>query len=293
MSSTSAALPAAPPSGVAHDAGPLERRTTPGPRLYRNETIAPSPRAAVGLLHGFADYGGRYAHVADLWATFGITTLAVDMRGHGRAEGRRGYCERFDEYVDDAVELVDLLKARAGNLPAFLYGHSFGGLVATKYMLQSRVSFRGLLLTGPNYGIAVKVPWFKRVAGKALSRVAPGFGLPSGLRGTDMTHDAALARAYDDDPLSFSNARARWFTETLAAQANVMARAPELTLPLYIAMGTEDRVSDFSTARTFFDRAGSSDKTFDTCKGLFHEVLNEPEWRDIASPMAEWMLARA
>ncbi|MCL2448263.1 MAG: lysophospholipase [Polyangiaceae bacterium] len=289
MSSTTAMGDARVPL---HEAGPLDRRVTAGPRLYFTTTMAPSPRAAIGLLHGLADYGGRYAHVTDFWAGRGLTTITLDMRGHGRAEGARGYCERFDEYLDDASELVELVRQRAPDLPVFLYGHSFGGLVATHHVLRSPGRWRGLLLTGPNFGIAVKVPRLKEMVGTALSRVVPGFGMRSGLYGRDLTHDAARARAYDEDPLVFKQARVRWYTEAVAAHARAIEAAPSLSLPLYIAMGTADRVSDFDKARVFFQAAASADKTFDAREGLFHEVLNEPEWPEIAGPMADWVLAR-
>jgi hypothetical protein len=58
-------------------------------------------------------------------------------------------------------------------------------------------------------------------------------------------------------------------------------------------VGTEDRVNDLSVARTFFASVRSTDKVFDERPGLFQEVLNEPAWREIADPMADWMRARA
>lgn len=272
---------------------PLPRRVTSGPALYAYESVPATPRAVVGLLPGFADYGARYAHVAKAWADRGIATLAIDLRGHGKAEGARGHCLRFDEFVDDARELVELVRRRLPEAPPFLYGHSFGGLVGTSLVLEQPSPWRGLLLTSPNFGIAVQVPAAKKLAGRIASIVMPGFGLPSGLAGADMTHDAKVQRAYDSDPLIFKNARARWFTETTAAQERAMARAGELRMPLYVTMGTADRVSDFAVARGFFDGASSGDKTFDAREGLFHEVMNEPEWPDIARRMGDWILAHA
>ena len=149
-----------------------------------------------------------------------------------------------------------------------------------------------MLLTAPNLGIGVPVPALKRLAGRITSVLLPGFGLPSGLHGKDMTHDAAVARAYDADPLVFKNARARWFTETVAAHARALARAPSFRAPLYVAMGTEDHVGDFAAARAFYDAAGSTDKVFHAHQGLFHEILNEPEWPSIARSMADWVNAR-
>ncbi len=297
MTATSSASAAPVPAPYVES--PLPRRLTRGPALYAYEaipavhTVPSAPRAVVALLHGFAEHGGRYAHVARAWAELGIATVAVDMRGHGKAEGARGYCLRFEEYVDDALELVERVRERVPERPAFLYGHSFGGLVATSLVLERPSSWRGLLLTGPNFGIAVKVSAAKRLAGLAASALVPGFGLPSGLHGADLTHDAALARAYDEDPLIFKNARARWFTEVTAAQRRALERAPALRMPLHVTMGTDDRVSDFATAKRFFDAAGSSDKTFDARQGLFHEVLNEPEWPAIARGMADWVLRRS
>ncbi|MGD0677723.1 MAG: lysophospholipase [Polyangiaceae bacterium] len=281
-------------SGSVHRAdGPVVRQLGAGPSLYAYVTRPAEPRAVVGLLHGFADYGGRYRHVADAWAEQGIATVAIDMRGHGRAEGRRGYCDRFQEYIEDAAELAALLRRQAPGLAPFLFGHSFGGLVAASSVIQSKGAWRGLALTSPNMAIAVKVPLLKKWAGQAASKLLPGFGLPAGLGGRDLTHDAAIARAYDSDPLVFKNARARWFTEMIAAQERAMADAQRVTIPLYIVGGTADRVTDFGAERAFFDAAGSTDKTFDVREGLFHEVLNEPEWPDIARRMADWMLAHA
>jgi alpha-beta hydrolase superfamily lysophospholipase len=272
---------------------PLARRVTQGPALYSYESIPAASRAVVALLPGFAEHGARYAHVAKAWAERGIATLAIDLRGHGKAEGPRGYCLRFGEFVDDARELVELVRRRSPDAPRFLYGHSFGGLVAASLVLEKPAPWRGLLLTSPHFRLAMKVPAAKLLAGRMMSVAVPGFGLPSGLSGADMTHDPARARAYDEDPLIFKNARARWFTETQAAQERAMARAGEVKLPLYVTMGTADRVNDLGAAREFVDRAASSDKTFEVREGLFHEVLNEPEWPEIAGRMADWVLGHA
>jgi alpha-beta hydrolase superfamily lysophospholipase len=155
------------------------------------------------------------------------------------------------------------------------------------------VPWRGLALSDPFFGLALEVPRVKILAGKVASRLVPIIGLPSGLAGAAMTHDAKVAQAYDADPLVFRNATARWFTETQDAQARAQSAAPSLAMPLYIVFGTGDRIAKLASARAFFDAAGSKDKHFDAREGLFHEVLNEPEWPSIAGALAEWMLARS
>jgi alpha-beta hydrolase superfamily lysophospholipase len=277
-----------------HDEGRLARRKTAGPSLYFNVTLpAATPEVVVGLLHGYAEYGARYAHVVDLWAERGIASVTIDMRGHGRADGPRGYCKEFSEYLDDVTELSELIDERTPSAPRILFGHSFGGLVAASAALAAPADWRALVLSSPFFGVAMHVPRPQKIAGQVASRILPRMGVPNGLRGRDVTHDAARARAYDEDPLVFKNANSRWFTECEAAQDSAIARAGSLAMPLYAFMGTADRIAKIERAREFFDAAGSADKTWVPLEGLYHETLNETEWQPVATGVADWMLAHA
>ncbi len=276
----------------------LEKRVVAragGPSLYAYSVDAPEPRALLGLLHGYADYGERYAHVMNALAERGISCLAIDMRGHGRAEGERGNCERFEEFLRDVDVLERELreKQKKSRLPMFLFGHSFGGLVAASRMVDSQGDFSGLVMSSPFFGLALEVPKPKLLLGKLASRVAPSLGLPSGLKGKDMTHDEKIARAYDEDPLVFKLAKARWFSETEAAQKRLKQGAGAITIPCRIVVGSADPVASPTIARSVFDRMGSLDKAFISEPGLLHEVLNEPVWPRLTSEIADWILERA
>jgi alpha-beta hydrolase superfamily lysophospholipase len=277
------------------DQGSLARKVTTvtkGPSLHFL-VAAPdgTPKVVIGLLHGYADYAERYAHVAEAWSQQGIATVAIDMRGHGRAEGRRGYCDRFDEFLDDAAELTHLVEERFPGVPAVLMGHSFGGLVASSVAIARPSPWRALVLSGPFFGVALQVPRIKILAGRLASRLVPTFAQPAGIRGSDLTHDAVRAKAYDEDPLVFKGVTARWFTEASAAQDRAIQRAPSLSMPVYVVMGGADPVASVSRAKAFFDAVGSKDKTWNELPGLFHEVLNELSWREIADGIATWVLA--
>jgi alpha-beta hydrolase superfamily lysophospholipase len=279
---------------VKHDEHALTRRAVPGPSLYLvSATPEGTPRATVGILHGYAEHGARYLHVMDAWAEANIASVAVDMRGHGRATGPRGHCDRFDEFLEDAAELTRVVSERAQGGACFLFGHSFGGLVAAASAIDAPGPWRGLILSAPFFGLALAVPKLKLAAGRVVSVFAPKLRLASGLKGADVTRDAERAAAYDADPLVFKHTTARWFRETELAQERTVARATELRLPLFTTFGAEDHIAKLATARTFFDRVASTDKTWEERPGAFHEVLNEPEWRELSDKIAEWILARA
>jgi alpha-beta hydrolase superfamily lysophospholipase len=153
----------------------------------------------------------------------------------------------------------------------------------------------GLVLTSPFWKLALAVPAAKIIAGKIASRILPKLALPSGLKGADVARDPEIAALYDRDPLNNKNATARWFTESTAAQAEVLARAPELKLPLLLLVGEADRVAAASQARVVFDRIGSADKTLRMLTGQFHEVLNElpPVREKTVAEIVEWLRAHA
>jgi acylglycerol lipase len=281
---------------VQHDEGAVTQRAVPGPALYFTSAMpekSKAPKAMVGIVPGYADHGARYAHVMDFWAEHGVGSVAIDLRGHGRATGPRGYVSRFDEYLDDAAELARLVTDRARGAPLFLMGHSMGGLVAALSVIESPRSWKGLVLSAPYFGLALDVPAPKRIAGRLASRLAPRLALPTGLKGADLTHDPVRAREHDEDPLVFPNATARWFREATKAQARALARASSITLPLFEVFGTADPVAKLASGRAFFDAAASKDKTFDSRAGLLHEVLNEIEWKDVAGAIEKWVLAHA
>lgn len=276
------------------DEAVLGKRAGQAPDLYYASAMPTGgAKAVLGIIHGYADHGARYRHVMGALAEHGIGSVAIDMRGHGRALGARGFCNRFDEFLDDARELRRLVDERAKGAPQFLFGHSFGGLVATSSIVESAGAFKGLVLSAPYFGLALEVPAVKVVAGKIASRLLPKLALPSGLEGKDMTHDAERARSYEEDPLVFKNVTARWFTEAVAAQERALLNASKLKLPLYVTFGTADKVASMSAAKRVFAAAGSADKTWDAREGLYHEVLNEPSWKDHVETIARWVIAHA
>jgi alpha-beta hydrolase superfamily lysophospholipase len=271
-----------------------KRTRSQGPTLSYLVRRAPSPKAGLAIVHGFADHVERFRPVMDIWAEHGLTSAAIDLRGHGQSGGQRGHILAFDEYVDDFRELLAILEAKAPALPRVLFAHSFGAVVSLKGILAGAGPIRAVALSDPYFATAFVVPAVKRVAGRIFSKLWPSLGLPSGLKGEQMSTDAKTAREYDADPLLFKLARARWFTETLAAQAELLARAREFTLPLYVTFGTADEVASAATARAFFDACGSTEKKWEALEGLRHEPLHEPEHgASIAARIGDWLAARA
>ncbi len=261
--------------------------------LYRLDAARGVRRGRVVVVHGFAEHSGRYDRVVDLWTHQGLDVARLDLRGHGGSDGVRGHASSIDEYVSDVTALLRELESCAdfaGPGKPIIFGHSMGGLIATHVAFTHEHTIAGLALTSPFFDVAKPVPALQVLLGKVAAKVAPRLRQPSGLKGSDCTHDAAIARAYDEDPLSFHHVTAGWFVAISAAQRDALDRAPTLFVPLFCIAAGEDRVVSLRATKRFFALAGSTEKELDVRPGLFHEVLNELDWKDHATHLAERML---
>lgn len=277
--------------------GFIDRDPRRGPRLFFRWSLPAQAACGVVLLtHGYGEHSGRYSDVIAGWTARGLGVAAYDLRGHGHSAGPRGHISSFQDYLDDATDVLDELSRRDDwpkSASLVLFGHSLGGLISTEFALAAQSRFCGLAMTSPFFGLKLEVPVVKKVLGRAMSRVLPRFAQPAGLKGSDLTHDAEIAARYDTDPLGVRHVTARWFAETERAQSDVLARAPELGLPLLCLAAGDDRVASSAVTERVIGLAGSRDKEFRLLPGLYHEVLNEPSRAQHIAELGERMLGWA
>jgi alpha-beta hydrolase superfamily lysophospholipase len=260
-----------------HDTGTLV--TADGLTLYTRRWWPDTPaRAVVLLVHGIGEHSGRYAYPAAHLLLHGIAVLSYDHRGHGQSEGERAHVDRFDDYLGDLDRALAWAREEAGGRPLFLMGHSLGGLIVARYVVDRRPEgLAGLILSSPALQIPTDLsPFLQRIAGP-VSRLAPR------LRTTklDLAHlsrDPAVARTYAEDPLCDTGGiRSRLGYEILEATRAVRHHPEAFTLPLLLYHGTADRITDPAGSRWLYEHAPSDDKTLHLYDGFFHETHNEPE----------------
>jgi alpha-beta hydrolase superfamily lysophospholipase len=263
-----------------------------GTRLFGRRWALESPRAAVAIVHGYAEHSGRYNHVAAMLNTLGLDVFALDVRGHGRSDGARGHAADYNEYIDDVRVFLDEIRKVSPTRRILVLGHSNGGLITLLYALDPAPDVFACVVTAPFLGTAMKVPGWKSSLGKIMSAVYPKLSLPSGLPTQGLSHDPEVVRAYENDPLVFPTATAGWFTAALAAQDRVKREAGRIALPILVMQGMADPLVDASMARPLFDAIGSSDKKYVEYPGLYHEIMNEVEKDKVLADIRAWIEPR-
>ena len=165
-------------------------------KIFYSVDKVENPKAAVIFVHGICEHLGRYEYIKDKFNEAGYNVYRYDARGHGKSDGKKGYLESFDDYLDDLDLLVEMVKKENKKLKLILVGHSMGGLVATAYTstYPNKVDF--LALSGacnvcPSVARALKILPFN-----LLGR----FKIANNL-GAGVCSDKKVIEEYNKDPL--------------------------------------------------------------------------------------------
>lgn len=255
-----------------------------------------SPRAVLPWLHGFAEHRKRYHHFAEWMADHDVAVAAIDLRGHGGSQGKRGHIKSFDGYLQDARVFLNWILKNYPNIPVFLGAHSNGGLVAARFLQEEGTglidSLRGAVMTGPFFEVATPVAPATISIARFVSKVIPTLGIPTNIPPEAVSHSAEIVKAYANDPLVFSKATARWVVETMNNQAEALNKAADVKLRLLILQGMADSIVNPAASKQFFETASSQDKEWIPYEGLYHELLNENEREDVYTTILKWLEAR-
>ncbi len=247
-------------------------------------------RGIVFIVHGHSEHSGRYRHVAESMTRAGLACYGIDHRGHGQSGGLRVFIPDMRLAMRDLRQLFDQTASQYPNKPALMFGHSMGTLIALEFALRHQDRLRGLALCGTAItGEESRPAWLVAFALQA-AKIIPKVRLS--LPGSDdvLTSDAAELERWRADPLIN---RGMWRLGTSAAMAlsgrRIRQSAHQLTLPLLIMHGGDDRLVPASGSTLLARRAQSDDLTLKIYEGLRHELVNEVGREAIIQTLTDWL----
>jgi lysophospholipase len=214
------------------------------------------------------------------FANVGYSSIALDLRGHGKSGGSRMFIKGVEDYLQD-IDAVIKYFDEALQGPWVMLGHSMGGLVVLRHRQTRPNPHRNLcctVLTSPFLGIAAKIPAWKTTLSKLVVGIAPKIAVPTDLDANFISHDKAIVKAYIQDPMVAKKTTAGWFEAIVKAHSQAFADQNKTPEPLHILAAGDDRLVSVESTKTFFEGLKpSKEYSLQVLDGWFHEILNETD----------------
>lgn len=263
-----------------------------GTQLVYDACEPSSPRAAVLFLHGWSDHAGRWAAVGDRLKDAGFAVYLLDQRGHGRSGGRRGHLSRFSQLLGDLQAFRRSVRQRRPELQHILLGHSFGGLVALRYLeTQPGDPIAAAVLSSPWLALTSPLPFWKLAVSRVAADLWPTLPIPAGIDAGLLSRDHAVVAAYEADPAVHQSMTPGAWREIQWAQRAVAADGSRIDTPLMFLLGGEDRLVDAHAARAFADGLSIPARVA-WYPEMFHEVLHDPAAEHAVADVVAFLAAR-
>lgn len=247
-------------------------------------------RRTLLIVHGTSEHGGRYRHVAQEAVRRGWEVIVPDMRGHGKSRGVPVHVDNFEEYLQDLDTLFQYFELNPDRTAVM--GHSFGGLITARYAQTRPTRTSALVLLSPLLGLRVKINPLSYLLGKCMTYIAPRTRFQSTVPVEHTTRNERVLGLREKDQYLHRSVTAAWFFEMKSALDKVWKEAPELIVPVLALQAGDDMIVEPSATAPWLSKTGSTDRSFKLLEGHYHELLNEPDWRETLAHVLSWLETR-
>ncbi len=242
-----ACAPALAPHGLENASPAIETAAfvaRDGLHLPLREWDAKNPKAVIVALHGMSDYSEAFEMPAPWWADHGITTIAYDQRGFGRAPDP-GIWGGADAMRADLSDCVNAAHIKFPNLPVYALGESMGGAVVLSVLAGPHPpQIAGAILVAPAVWSREDMPLSYRAALWLTAHLVPWLHVSGNGLHIWPSDNIPMLRKLSRDPLFQHDAR----TDQVYGLVGLMddaRHAPERLAappPILFVYGAKDQV---------------------------------------------------
>ncbi|WP_426480545.1 alpha/beta fold hydrolase [Chryseobacterium sp. R2ACT005] len=276
-------------------------------------------KATLLIVHGMQEHSGRYAEIAEYFASHGIAVLTYDHLGHGKSVKEKkdiGFfqLEKPDErLVADAEMMADYLAEQYPDVPHFIWGHSMGSFITRCLLQKASSKFAGAIITGtggPLPGIDVLRVYLSLTNAIAprhrtfLNSVFTSANNKHFKNDKDFSDTSWLSvnpnnrKAFEQDELCgipfTHNAFYTLFTIYKKATARNWAATISQSFPFLFVSGQNDPIGDFGKGVMHtvnnLKTDGFQNVEVKIYPEMRHEILNESIREEVLNEIYNWIL---
>lgn len=263
-------------------------KSADGTKLAYRAWPTPGTDTTFAVVHGLGEHSGRYARFAEAMAKHGMSTYALDLRGHGESDGQRGHVDSWSQWTDDVSAFVKHVEGVAGGEVVPL-GHSFGGAALLSTVLAGRLpNSKRFAVSSPALKLRLKAPAWKTAVAPFASKIVPRLAMDNEVDPAAVSRIPEVVAAYRADPLVHSRISSRMYTEWQNATVDILGRAAQIKIPFLILAGTADPLVDPECSRRLHELAPSLSELH-MLEGRYHEPFNDLGSDEVFQLVADWV----
>lgn len=252
------------------------------------------PKAVVQVIHGAMEHKERYYHFCSFLNEQGYAVIVSDNRGHGASVNDKYFLGNFDDpmkIVEDQFEITKYVKGLYPGKDLYMFGHSFGSMLARIYLQEHDDEIKKLVLTGTMFPMLIAeagtalAKWNSRkFGGNTYKGPVPAIANS----GVDIwvCADPDTMQAYRNDPLvqncKYTNDSVKGLIEADSLLKKTGAyKVKNPSLPILTANGKNDVcrgtfIGQQKSVR-LLNKIGYNRVFAITYPGMRHEVINETD----------------
>lgn len=240
------------------------------------------------IVHGLGEHSGRYEHIAEKLTSKNAAVFALDLIGHGKSEGKRGHIKSINEYLDSIEKTMILIRRKFLEIPIIIYGHSLGGLVCLKFLIERESKeISKAILSSPWIETKIKIPNYLLWIHKILHRIFPKLQLNNNLNIYYLSKEKSEVIKYKNDKLVHNKISLNLFSEILNSIHDVKNRCNRINVPSLLFHGEDDKIISFNGTKYIHDNIKNS--KFILFKNVYHEPHNDSEKLSVIHKIIEFI----
>ena len=235
---------------------------------------------AIGIIHGLGEHSNRYDDFAEYFCKKGFGVYSIDLRGHGKSEGKRGHINNFKKLIDDSEEMFINIRKENLNVPMVMFGHSLGGCIALNYLCENQSKEIDLaIISSPWLKTVLEPPKFIIYIQKILVGLFPSFTLNNRLDPYHLSKNTNKVKKYIKDPLVHNRISLKMFSEVNKAIDKIENESEKINIPVLLLHGKKDNIISFKGTKKISKKINNSKLIL--YEGLYHEPHNDLEKNEI------------
>ena len=264
-----------------------QKATVAGHQLHRLILHpAEAPRGTLVFFHGQGDFIDRYPAILSPFVEAGFRCVLNDLPGHGRSEGTRGHIPGLpliDALLDDSLE--------GQPEPHLIGGHSMGGLMALRLLLNQPDRFAAAWFSSPLLDpMRQAKPWMRATL-PLIARILPRITISTGVRSDDCTDDDNRRPDDAQDVLYHSSISLSWGLALRAAATNVAKQFPNFPshIPTLFTQGKLDNVCPASILKERLGNVNTRKITYCEIATARHEPFSGSTLDEFLKAIRDWL----